>query len=117
MFPIRLGKTSSVTDVGCVAASNVGERARAYLHENALLPFGDCLRRRGRYLFRNAGRLIADVHAGLQCGIDAYSHHARRRRRHGGHYFFVDRPVGEAMNFSPVALAPQLSSSHQTICG
>jgi hypothetical protein len=64
-----------------------------------------------------AGRLIADVHAGLQCGIDAYSHHARRRRRHGGHYFFVDRPVGEAMNFSPVALAPQLSSSHQTICG
>ena len=84
-------------------------------NENARLPFGGCLCRCGRDVLRDAGRLIADIHAGLQCGIDAHSHHARRRRRHLVRYFFVDRSVCEAMNFSPVAprLWGRSPSQHQ----
>jgi hypothetical protein len=44
-------------------------------NENARLPFDGCLSRCGRDVLRDAGRLIADIHAGLQRGIDAHLHH------------------------------------------
>ena len=82
-------------------------------NENARLLFGDCLCCRGRDVLRDAGRFIADIHAGLQCGIDTHSHHARRRRRDSVRYFFVDRPVCEALNFSLVAPGGRSPSQHQ----
>src|SRR3984893_17062849 len=79
----RLAKPRAVMLIQQPAWSTPAYRQGKTSNENDCLPARHRLRDRRRDVFRDAGRPIADLHAGLQRRLAAHSYEAccRRRRR------------------------------------
>src|ERR1700730_13871686 len=95
----RLAKPPAVMLTQAIAWSAPAYRQGKTSNENDCLPAGHHLRDRRRDVFRDAGRPIADLHAGLSRRLLAHSYHPCDRGCRGGR-----RAVRARLDFGPALM-------------